>query len=118
MDRQHLDRYINEIYKISAEFPFESTPDSAVYRHRDNRKWFALIMDLPLSKFIPDSKENVSAVNLKCDPLLIGSLLSEKGIYPAYHMNKTHWISVILNNETDDDKLRWLLDLSYELTKK
>ena len=58
----------------------------------------------------------VDIVNLKCAPEMMGSFMSMGGIYPAYHMNKTHWLSVVLNNVTDDDTLKWLLEISYELT--
>ena len=118
MDRQSLDRYISDIYKVSADHPFESTPKTTVYRHKISRKWFALVMDLPKGKFKNGAQGNTSAVNLKCDPLLIGSLLTENGIYPAYHMNKSHWISVLIDEITDEEKIKWLLDLSFELTKK
>ena len=56
-------------------------------------------------------------INLKCDPLLIGSLIKEKGIFRAYHMNKSYWISVLLDGSTDDETIKWLLNLSYDLTK-
>ncbi|MBS5689454.1 MAG: MmcQ/YjbR family DNA-binding protein [Firmicutes bacterium] len=54
-------------------------------------------------------------VSLKCDPLLSGSLRAEPGFFPAYHMSKEHWISVELA-AVDDDKLRFLIDMSWELT--
>lgn len=53
--------------------------------------------------------------SLKCDPLLSGSLRAEPGFFPAYHMSKEHWISVELA-AVDDDKLRFLIDMSWELT--
>ena len=118
MNRQEFDNYINEIYKVSADYPFEATPNTAVYRHRGNRKWFALLMEVPKEKFGKTECGMVSVINLKCDPLLIGSLILEEGIYPAYHMNKNHWISVLIDENTDEDKLKWLVDLSFELTKK
>ena len=118
MNRQTLDLYIQNTYNTKAEFPWESTPTNAVYRHKDNKKWFALIMDLPKAKLFGTSQATITVMNLKCDPLLIGSLLSEKGIYPAYHMNKSHWISVIIGDTAEEEKVKWLLDLSFELTKK
>ena len=54
-------------------------------------------------------------VSLKCDPLLSGSLRAEPGFFPAYHMSKEHWISVLLDT-VDDEKLRFLIDMSWELT--
>ncbi|MBE6738538.1 MAG: MmcQ/YjbR family DNA-binding protein [Ruminococcaceae bacterium] len=118
MNRQAFDKYINEAYMVSADYPFESDSETAVYRHKENRKWFALVMHLPKDKFKPNAQGFVTAVNLKCDPLLIGSVILEEGIYPAYHMNKSHWISLLIDEITAEEKIKWLLDLSFELTKK
>ena len=60
--------------------------------------------------------ELLDVVNLKCDPLLIGSLRSEPGFFPAYHMNKDSWITVSLDNKANADKLKMLLDMSYTAT--
>ena len=56
-------------------------------------------------------------MNVKCDPRLIGSFREEPGILPAYHMNKAHWLTVALDGSAEDGKLKFLLDMSYELTK-
>ena len=40
----------------------------------------------------------------------------ESGVYPAYHMNKEHWISVILDESTDRELTEKLLDMSVNLT--
>ncbi len=46
------------------------------------------------------------------------NVTTEAGVFPAYHMSKTHWISVLLDGSVDKDKIKWLLDLSFELTGK
>ena len=74
-------------------------------------------MDLPKSKFGVSDSENISVVNLKCDPLLIGSLTKDEGIFPAYHMNKAYWVSVWLDGTVEREKIEWLLNLSFDLTK-
>ena len=74
-------------------------------------------MDIPKSKFGVSDNENISVVNLKCDPLLIGSLTKDEGIFPAYHMNKAYWVSVWLDGTVEREKIEWLLNLSFDLTK-
>lgn len=64
------------------------------------------------------STENIDVVNVKSDPILIGNLMGEVGFYPAYHMNKTHWITISLDGSADEEKLKFLLDLSFDLTNK
>ena len=117
MDRQDFEKLVGESYGISPEYPFDdsSTP---VFRHSDNRKWFAIMMNIPKSKLIPGTDGNIDVVNLKCDPILSSTLISENGVFPAYHMNKTHWITVILGDSTDAGMVKWLLGISYDLTKK
>jgi predicted DNA-binding protein (MmcQ/YjbR family) len=56
------------------------------------------------------------AINLKCDPEKAIELReSHQGIQPGYHMNKTHWNSVYLNEDVSDQLLVELIDHSYEL---
>ena len=57
-----------------------------------------------------------SLVNFKCAPILIGTLREEPGFFPAYHMSKDSWITVALDGSVSDDKIKMLLDMSYEAT--
>ena len=116
MNKTELQKYIAEAYSTVPDFPWESTPDAAVYRHENNRKWFALVMTIPKARLGIRSDGMIDIVNLKCDPLFAGSLRSEPGIFPAYHMNKDKWISVSLDGSADDEQIKMLLDMSFELT--
>ncbi len=118
INRKELDKYIEEVYGVIGEFPWNSAPTFAVYRHKSNNKWFAVIMEIPKIKIGIPEEGNVQVVNLKCEPLLIGSVILDEGIHPAYHMNKNHWISVRLDGSVEREKLEWLLGLSYDLTDK
>ncbi len=75
-------------------------------------------MNLPKAKLGLGTEEKVDAVNLKCDPIMIGSVCKEEGIFPGYHMNKNYWITVLLDGAVDDEKIKMLLDISFELTDK
>ena len=116
MNKIELQKYIAEVYNTEPDFPWESNPTFAVYRHRSNRKWFALVMDIPKSKLGLREDGDIDIVNLKCEPAMIGSLRLEQGFFPAYHMNKDKWISVALDGSVDDEQLMFLLDMSFELT--
>lgn len=116
MNREEFQNFIEERYSILPEYPWASSPTFAVFRHENNKKWFAVIMNITKDKLGLDSTEKIDVVNLKCDPLM--NLTSEAGVFPAYHMSKTHWISVLLDGSVDEDKIKWLLDLSFELTGK
>ncbi len=116
MDRNELEKFIMENYSASADYPWLMHPNYAVFRHSSNQKWFAVIMDVPKSKLRLQGEERTDVVNLKCDPILIGSLLPEKGFFPAYHMSKDNWITVALDGTVPNDQLELLLDMSYQAT--
>ena len=116
MNRKEVENYIFETYGVKKESPWADDPDSVIFRHRLNRKWFALIMRIPQKRLGLSGEEQVDVMNVKCYPELIESLRFSEGFFPAYHMNKTHWITVLLDENADKEKIKTLLDISYELT--
>lgn len=74
-------------------------------------------MDIPGGKLGIPGDGIISVVNVKCDPRLIGSFREEPRIFPAYHMNKAHWPTIALDGSAEEGKLKFLLDMSYALTK-
>lgn len=118
MNRSQLDKYITDYYGVRAERLFEKNPGFQVYRHNDTKKWFAMIMDLPESILGLDGQKIIDVVNLKWRPYPHRSLRLEQGFYPCVHMNKENWITVALDERVPDEKLRMLVDMSYELTMK
>ena len=117
-NRLNLETYLSETYGAAGERPWDRYPNNQVFRHAGNKKWFALTMDIPKRNLGLPEDGDISVVNLKCDPRLIGSLRMEPGIYPGWHMNKSHWITVALDGTVEDEKLKFLVEMSYELTKK
>ena len=117
MNRQDFLSHCREAYGTEPDYPFEDLFETAVLRHGDSRKWYALVMRVSRKKFGLASEERVDVVNLKLPEEMIGSFGASDGVYPAYHMNKHHWISVLLP-DAPDDVLRFLLNASYEVTRK
>ena len=85
-------------------------------RRADNDKWYGVILSVAGSKLGLEDDNIIDVINLKSDPMLIGSLRGQKGYFPAYHMNKEKWISVLLGDAGLDEPIKNLLALSYELT--
>ena len=117
MTKQELFAYIEREYNVKPDYPWLDSPEGAVFRHADNRKWFALSMPIPRRYAYPGESGEVDAVNLKCDPILSTMLRGEPGVFPAYHMSKVHWITVLLDGTADDDRLRFLIRHSFDLTR-
>lgn len=84
-----MEKYIEKQYGVTGEHLFAKYPNFRVFRHGTNRKWFAVFMDIPKEK-LGLSGGQISVVNVKCDPRLIGSFRQQPGIFPAYHMSKAH----------------------------
>ena len=107
---------IGEKYGISPEYPWLAHPNYAVFRHGDNKKWFAVLMQVAGDSIGIDHLSSTFIINLKCDPLSIGSFLKEDGILPSFHMNHQNWVSVLLDGSVDPDLFAALLDMSFSST--
>ena len=116
MTKQAFLSYCLSTYGTSPDYPFDEDFDTAVLRHGDNRKWYALVMRVSRRKLGLDCDEVTDVVNLKLPTELFGSFGVADGIYPAYHMNKLHWISVLLS-DAPDDVVQFLVNVSFEATK-
>lgn len=107
---------IQEKYGNQLEYLWEKSPDTAVLRHEGNKKWYAVLMKFSWDKVEKGREGLVEAVNLKHDQVV--DLLSQKGIYPAFHMNKRYWISVALDDTLSDEMVLELIEKSWNLTSK
>lgn len=103
-------------YGTEPEYPWKDR--NAVLRHKENKKWYGLIIRVSKEKLGIEGNGEVDVLNVKSDPILIGSLLSQKGFYPAYHMNKEKWISILLETPGMEEMTEGLLDMSYGLTQE
>lgn len=119
MTRKEFEAMVLDLYNIRADYPFEEDFETGVFRHQDSGKWFAIAMNISYSKILSGREGSVDVVNLKCAPEVIESIAGiESGIFRAYHMNKTHWLTVALDGSCDEDTIRWLVGISYDLTLK
>lgn len=114
--RNQVLQFAEQQYGTQPEYLWARTPDTAVLRHADNRKWYGIIMDIPRSKLGMSGEEIVDVLNVKCDPMMISSLSMEPGFFPGYHMNHDKWLSILLDGTVDIGMIFSLLDMSFELT--
>ena len=116
MKKKDFLEYCLNTYGTSPDYPFDEDFETAVLRHADNKKWYAIVMRVSRRKFGFDSDEVIDVVNLKLPTEMLGSFGAADGVYPAYHMNKLHWISVLLP-DAPNDVVQFLLNASFEATK-
>jgi len=117
MNRKQLIKHAHDKYHTSPDYPWDKLPTYAVFRHADNNKWYALLMEIPVEKLGIKGDKRVDILELKVEPARIGSLRKKPGIYPAYHMNKEHWITVLLDGPPEPEEIHSLIEESFELTR-
>ena len=114
-----ITNYIKRKYKVSPEFLWDKSSGNGVFRNKNNKKWFGIILSVSKDKL--DSKykqEIIEVINLKLDETMIKELIKMDGFYRAYHMNKKSWISIILDNTLDNEIIYSLIDQSYNNVNK
>ena len=109
--------WIKSRFSAFPDFPWPDTPDYCVFRC-PNEKWFALVMKLKYRQLGLTGEEEVWVVNMKAPDDKIPSLIDKASVFPAWHMNKKHWITVLLTAATDFENLCQLTEISYELVNK
>ena len=112
--RERITQYIQDTYGTQAEYLWADSPGNAIFRHPASKKWYAAMMRVLPEKLGFTGEKPLDVMDIKCSTIMIGSLLATKGFLPAYHMNKNHWISIVLDNSVSDDQIIPLLELSYD----
>ncbi|HES2093249.1 TPA: MmcQ/YjbR family DNA-binding protein [Streptococcus pyogenes] len=117
MQANRLAKHITKEWSDPMDYPFEKHPDLATYRV--GGKWYAMIFSLLADKLdqIPERLvgQTCEVMTVKVNPKAFPQLLQQEGIYPAYHMSKKNWISIILDDKVTDDKLWTLVTQSRQL---
>ena len=116
MTRQELIEFIFDEYSAAPDYPFPMDDVTCVFRHIDNRKWFGIAMVVPYRTIGISREGNVDILNVKCDPIMTGSLRGKPGFRPAYHMNKDRWITILLDGSAGKEDIAVLLDMSWQMT--
>lgn len=112
--------FILDRYSVTPDFPWEQGRyrSYGTFRHKGSKKWFALIMNVKWDAVLKNgADETVDIINLKADPLQLEELCKRPGIFPGYHMNRKHWISIALNEQAADDDVMDMVDSSFKMTK-
>lgn len=114
--REQLFAFVAKAYGTTPDFPWRDDPASAVLRHANSGKWYALVMRIPPARLGLAGGAPLDILDLKGDPLANGQLIDGTHYFPAYHMNKTHWLTVLLDGSVPFEQITALLHMSYVLT--
>lgn len=109
--------YAREKYGGELEFLWERYPDAAVLRRKDNKKWYALFMTIPKSKLGLDGGELVEIIDLRFNTDELAKKVDGERYFFGYHMNKKHWITILLDGSVPAEEILSFLDVSYKFAK-
>lgn len=115
--RSEIFDHAEKTFGAKPDYPFKKYPHYAVLRHSDDQKWFGLIMNVPREKLGLEGDGEVDVIDIKCHPAKVDDLKRTPGFRPAYHMNKEHWLTAVLDGSVSRKDVFALLEDSYELTK-
>ncbi len=109
MEKGEVIKYCLTLSNVYEDYPFPDDRFSVTMKHKENNKWFALIMRVKGQLYL----------NVKTNPEYSDLLRNTYSyIIPAYHMNKEHWNTIILSEKVDENMVKELIKQSYESTKK
>ena len=140
MSESELSEYVAETYGVQPKYLWAKFPGAFVFRHRENRKWFCVGMEVERAKLGLSVKGSAAAndeadrrdpassasgtpsgkvllIDVKTGPIVGGSYLGQPGIVKAWHMNKNHWLGILLEGSASEQTVKELLDVSFCMTR-
>ena len=110
--------YINNKYNDKLEFLWEKFDDNAIWRNKENNKWYGALLKVSGKKLGIDSDEIVEIIDLRYQKENIINIIDNKKVFKGYHMNKNNWITIILDESMKIKDILDLIDNSYKLSLK
>lgn len=121
MMREEILSYVKKEYGTISEHLWQSSPEYEVLRHKlqpgeKKAKWYGLIMKVNRKTLGLEGEDDIDIINVKCNPDMIDLLRMSEGYLPAYHMNKSNWITILLDGTVPLENIRQLIHESYSMT--
>lgn len=118
--RQSLEiiEYVKTQYGDDLEYLWEKFSNNAVWRRKDNKKWYGALLVVSKIKLKLNSDEVVEILDLRADPTNISTIVDGKTIFEGYHMNKKHWITIILDYSLPTKEIIKFIDESFALAQR
>ena len=115
---QAIIQYIQETYQDECEFLWEKVPNNAIWRNKQNRKWYGTLLTVHAGKLGLKEDKTVEILDLRYPKETIEAIIDHHNIFPGYHMNKKNWITLLLDHQLDFLTITQLIDKSYQLSLK
>ncbi len=115
---QMVIEYVRKKYGDELEFLWTKFPDNAVWRRKDNKKWYGAILTVNGRKIGLNTDKSVEIIDLRMEAANRDNILSKEHYYPGWHMNKKSWYTLVLDDCISDEEIQLRITESYELAKK
>ena len=106
--------FVSEQYGVEPEYVFADDFDTGVLRHPTSKKWFGIAMRVKKSRLGLRGEGEIDVLNVKLPSEMVGTVFADDGILPAYHMNKTKWVSLLLDGRLQKETVFAFVDASYQ----
>jgi len=108
--------YIEQKYKDKLEYLWEKFDNNAIWRNKQNQKWYGLLLTVSKRKLEIEEDEEIEIIDLRYQKDKTEEIIDNKKIFSGYHMNKKSWITIKLDNSVDTKEIYQLIDNSYNLS--
>jgi len=115
---RHVIQYVREKYQDELQFLWKRFPDNAIFRRKDNAKWYAALLIVQKKKLGLTGDTAVDILDLRIKPEEIDALVDGKNYFPGYHMNKKHWVTILLDGSVPIEEIFCRIDESFALAAK
>ena len=113
-----LIEYIRKKFSDELEFLWEKYPNFAIFRRKDNRKWYALIANIPKKYLKLGDAEEIEILNLRVEPEELDKIFDGEKYFRGWHMNKKSWLTIRLDETLMFEEISARLEKSYQLAAR
>lgn len=110
--------YARKTFGDEPEYLWEKFTDNAVLRRKDTLKWYAAVLTVAQDRFFAGGTGKVEVIDLRMQPAELELLIDNKKYFPGYHMNKKHWLTIILDGSVPLEEIFERIKVSYTLANK
>lgn len=108
--------YVEQKYADKLEYLWEKFDDNAIWRNKQNNKWYGILLIISERKLGIKSDKMIEIIDLRYQKEKIEDIVDNKKVFPGYHMNKKTWMTIKLDYSLDTETICNLIDNSYNLS--
>ncbi len=116
MEAKEIISYIKNKYQDELEYLWDKFPENAIWRNKQNNKWYGLIMIIDENKLGIKGNKKIEIIDLRYPKDDIKNIVDNKKIFKGYHMNKNNWITIKLDGSVTLKEIYNLIDISYNIS--